>query len=81
MKLPSVLAFYQKARAYVFMTTSNSRDKASSEARTVHLFKSLTTIPFPGLWVFSRDRTLTKPGITIRGGGTLEEYPIEVKIL
>lgn len=80
-KLPSVLTFYQKARAYIFMTSSNSRDKSSAETRTLHLFKSLTTMPFPGLWVLRRDRDLTKPGIAIRGGGTLEEYPIEVKIL
>ncbi len=79
-ELPSVLAFYQKTRTYIFMTTSNSRDRSSEKTRTVHLFKSFATMPFPGIWVVCRDRNLTKPNIAIRAGGKLEEYSIEVKI-
>jgi len=77
--LPAVLALYQNAKTHILRTVSN-KDNGGKE-RTIHLFKSLGSLPFPGSWILRRDRNLPKPKIGAQEKGRVEEHPIKVKTL
>jgi hypothetical protein len=83
--LPRVLAGYQKARVHLFRTVM--RERSGDVVRTVVLFKSLRSMPFPGPWVLNRDRMIPATGFVaqtefvVQKRGMMEEYPIAVKLL
>jgi hypothetical protein len=76
--LHDALAQYQNLKTYVLRTAIAS--EKSKNGKTVHLFKSLSSLPLAGPWVFLRDRDVDNKKIRVPMTGAIEEYPIVVKL-